>query len=152
MYGALPAAAGWQHLVPKVGADIGLLSSSNLSMCVRTLNTRFGHGDDFIVAGDGDDFDWLSLKLNEKLELVQKTRLGPGYDRDATVLNRCVTYSDSELTREADLGHAQPARSRTCPGSTRPSALLDNEELEPDGQKACHSVSSKTGICGIGPT
>ena len=29
------------------------------------------HGDDFIIAGDG----WLSQKLNEKLELVQKARL-----------------------------------------------------------------------------
>ena len=29
-------------------------------------------------------------KLNEKLELVQKARLGPGYDSEATVLNRCV--------------------------------------------------------------
>ena len=38
MYGTLPAAA-WQHLVEKVGTDIG-----PLSMCVRTLNTRFGHG------------------------------------------------------------------------------------------------------------
>ena len=25
------------------------------------------HGDDFIVAGDGDDLDWLFQKLNEKL-------------------------------------------------------------------------------------
>ena len=36
------------------------------------------HGDDFIVAGDGDDLDWLFQKLIEKLELVQKARLGPG--------------------------------------------------------------------------
>ena len=48
------------------------------------------HGDDFIVAGCGDDLDWQSQKLNEKLELVQKARLGPGYDSEATVLNRCV--------------------------------------------------------------
>ena len=34
------------------------------------------HDDDLIVAGDGDDLDWLSQKLNEKLELVQKARLG----------------------------------------------------------------------------
>ena len=45
------------------------------------------HGDDFIVAGDGDDLDWLFQKLNEKLKLVQKARLGPGYDSEATVLN-----------------------------------------------------------------
>ena len=48
------------------------------------------HGDDFIVAGDGDDLDWLSQKLNEKLDLVQKARLGPGHHSEATVLNRCV--------------------------------------------------------------
>ena len=29
------------------------------------------HGDDFIVAGCGDDLDWLFQKLKEKLELVQ---------------------------------------------------------------------------------
>ena len=68
MYGTLPAAAGWQHLVQKVGADIGLLSSSS---CPCT----FGHasrdldivvdGDDFIVAGCGDDLDWLSQSERE---------------------------------------------------------------------------------------
>ena len=42
------------------------------------------HGDDFIIAGDGDDLDWRTQKLNEKLELVQKARLGPGYDKQAT--------------------------------------------------------------------
>ena len=36
------------------------------------------HGDDFIVAGDGADLDWLFQKLIEKLELVQKARLGLG--------------------------------------------------------------------------
>ena len=35
------------------------------------------HGDDFIVAGDGDDVDCLFQKLNENLELMQKARLGP---------------------------------------------------------------------------
>ena len=44
----------------------------------------------------------LSQKLDEKLELVQKARLGPGYERGASVLSRCVTYSDSGLTWEAD--------------------------------------------------
>ena len=95
VFGTLPAAAGWQHLVQKVGTDIGLLSSSN-GPCAFGHSSRdldmVVHGDDFIVAGDGDDLDWLSQKLNEKLELVQKARLGPGYNSEATVLNRCVTY------------------------------------------------------------
>ena len=53
------------------------------------------HGDDFIVAGCGKDFDWLSQKLSEQVELVQISGLGPGYDGEATVLNRCVTYLGS---------------------------------------------------------
>ena len=66
-------------------------------------------GDDFMVAGCGDDLDWLSQKLNEKLELVQKVRLGPGYDSEATVLNSCVLYNDSGLTWEVDPRHAELA-------------------------------------------
>ena len=100
------------------------------------------HGDDFIFAGCGDDLDWLSQKLNEKLELVQKARLGPGYDSGATVLKRCVTYNDSGLTWEADPALAehglQSARPQTSPSGAKPSTPLDHEELELDGQKAQH--------------
>ena len=108
------------------------------------------HGDDFIVAGDGDDLDWSSQKLNEKLELVQKARLGPGYDSEATVLNRCVTYIDSGLTLEADPRHAelavaelglQTARPQTSPSGAKPSAPLDHEELE--AHKECSRAAGK---------
>ena len=100
-------------------------------MCVWTLITRLDmvvHGDDFIIAGDGD-LDRLSQKLNEKL-----------------------TYSDYGLTWEADPRHAelavaelrlQAARSQTSPGGTKPNAPLDHEEPEPDGQKAYHSVPAR---------
>ena len=67
------------------------------------------HGDDFIVVGCGADLDWLSQTHNEKFELVQKARLGPGHDSEATVLNRCVTYNDSGLTWEADPRQAELA-------------------------------------------
>ena len=75
------------------------------------------HGDDFIVAGCGDDLDWLSQTLNEKLELVQKARLGPGYDSEATVLNRCVMHKDSGLTWEADPRTAELAVTEPGPQS-----------------------------------
>ena len=105
MYGTLLAAAEWQHMVWKVSTDIGLLSSSNCPCAFghapRDLEMVV-HGDDFVIAGSGDDLDWLSHKLNEKLELVQMARMGPGHDREATVLNRCVSHSDSGLTWEAD--------------------------------------------------
>ena len=60
-----------------------------------------------------------------------------------------MTYSDSGLTWEADPRHAelavaelglQAVRPQTSPGGAKPSARLDHEELEPDGQKAYHSV------------
>ena len=52
-----------------------------------------------IVAGSGED---LSQKLNVNLELEQKARLGPGYDKEAVVLDRCVPCSDVGLTWKAD--------------------------------------------------
>ena len=85
MYGTLSAAAGWQHLVQKVGTDVGLLSSSNCP-CAFGHSTRdldmVVHGDDFIVAGDGDDLDWLFQKLGEKL---RKT----GWALATTVKRQC---------------------------------------------------------------
>ena len=54
LYGTLPAAAGWHHLVREVGADIDLLSSSNCT-CASGQAFRDSdmvvRGDDFIVAG-----------------------------------------------------------------------------------------------------
>ena len=139
----------------KLVTDTGLVSSSNcpcdFGHSTRDLDTVV-HGDDFIVAGDGDDLDWLPQKLNEKLELVQQARLGLGYDSEATVLNHCVTHSDPGLTWDADPRHAelavaelglQASRPQTSPGGAKPSAPLDHEELEPDGQKAHHSVSAR---------
>ena len=119
------------------------------------------HGDDFIIAGDDDDLDWLSQKLNEQLELVQKARLGPGYDNVATVLNRCVMHSDSGLTREADPRHAelavaelglQAGRSQTSSRGTKSNSPLDHEELEPDEQTAHHSVPARLSYLATGKT
>ena len=72
---------------------------------------------------------------------MQKIRWRSGNDREATVLHRCVTHSDSGLTWEADPRHAALAAA---------SAPLDHEELEPDGQKP--QRVSETGISGIPPT
>ena len=79
MYDTVPAAAGWQHNVLKVGAGIDLLNEiPALELVVR--------GDDFIVAG----VDSISQRLHQNLDLVQKARLGRRYDSEAIVLNRCV--------------------------------------------------------------
>ena len=89
---------------------------------------------------------------NEKLELVQKPRLGLGNDSETTVLNRCVVYNDSGLTWEADPRHAelavaelgrQAVRPQTSPGGAKPSTPLNHEEVEPDGTKAYHRVPAR---------
>ena len=88
------------------GADIGLLSSSKCPCAFGHASRELDmvvHGDDFVVAGCGDDLLCLLQKRNEKLGLVQ----GPGDDSEATVLNSCVTCSDSRLTWEADPRHAE---------------------------------------------
>ena len=126
-----------EHIVQKVG----LLSSSNCPGAFRHASRDLDvHGDDFVVAGCGDDLYRRSQTLNEKLELVQKARFGRGYDSEATVLNHRVTYGDPGLTREADSRHAEVAvpdlgLPQTSPVGVKPNAPLDHEELKPDGQK-----------------
>ena len=46
------------------------------------------HGDDFLIALPKEDLDWVTQKPNEKHELVQKARLGPGHDIEELVLDR----------------------------------------------------------------
>ena len=79
-----------------------------LSMRVWTLISSFWTWSCTVTISSSlvviDDLDWLSQKLNEKLELVQKARLGPGHDSEATVLNRCVVFNDSGLTWRVFLG------------------------------------------------
>ena len=75
MYGRLPSAAGWQHLVQKVGTEVGLLSSSNC-LCAFGHSTRDLVSVDFIVAGDGDDLDLLLQKLNEEARVGAESQIG----------------------------------------------------------------------------
>ena len=92
------------------------------------------------------------MAITEAERVCRKQDLKPGYDSEATVLKRCVTYSDSGLTSTADPLHAElvptepgllAARPKTSPGGAKPNGPLDHEELEPDGQKAFHSVSAR---------
>ena len=72
----------------------------------------------------GDDFDWLSQQLNEKLESVQRDS-GPTWE---------VDLRHAELAA-AELG-LQAARPQTSQGGAKASTPLESNEPEPDGQKA----------------
>ena len=87
------------------------------------------HGDDFIVAGCGDNLDWLSQKLNEKLECVQR--------------GNCVEALCEGDPRHAELAVAELGLQAARQGGAKPSGPLDHEELEPAGQKAYTSMSAR---------
>ena len=133
-----PAAAGWPHL-----ANIGVLRSSYcpcaLGHATRDLHTVV-HGDDFIVAGCGEDLDWLLQKLTENLELVRKARLGRGYDSEATTLNLCVMCSDVGLTDEG----GRPTTCRAGSGRAWPSSDASTDEPQAAPGRT-HHWTTKTG-------
>ena len=61
------------------------------------------------------------------------------------VISKAATLSKSGKRRQLMALDAkrQAARPQTSPGGAKPSAPLDHEELEPDGQQAYHSVSAR---------
>ena len=128
MNGTIPAAAGWQHLVQKVGTDIDLLSSSN-SPCAFGHSNRdldmVMYGNDFIVAGDGDDLDWLFQKLNEKLEWKKATSV-IGYDTGSSKRERRNQTRGDEVLLAAAEGEKPGAQDREDPRHSQ-SRRLDDE-------------------------
>ena len=62
------------------------------------------HGDDFTTAGPKHELDWFEKRLSDVYELTKGGRLGPGAkdDKEATVLNRVVRWTEAGLEYEAD--------------------------------------------------
>ena len=62
------------------------------------------HGDDFTVVGSKSDIDWFEMKLRETYECKCTGRLGPGPEdqKEMTVLNRVLRWTEKGLEYEAD--------------------------------------------------
>jgi len=108
MYGTLRAADGWQEeysctLVEKLGFIQGMTSPCIFSLPSRGLVCAV-HGDDFTTRGPKEELDWMTAELRKYYELTDNGRIGPGAtdDKQATVLNRVVTWTDAGLLYEAD--------------------------------------------------
>ncbi len=67
------------------------------------------HGDDFTTVGGKLSLDWLEAELQERCELTIGPRLGPGAsdDKEATILNRVVRWTEDGLEYEADPRQAE---------------------------------------------
>ena len=96
MYGTRSAGEGWhndysRHLTESMGFVKGAASSCVFRHIERDIVSSV-YGDDFTTTGSCEDLDWFKEKLEEKYELVELARLGPGEgdDKEGRVLNRVV--------------------------------------------------------------
>ena len=62
------------------------------------------YGDDFTTTGTKEDLDWFRETLEQRYELKESCRLGPGPEDDKTgrILNRIIRWTSSGLEYEAD--------------------------------------------------
>ena len=108
MYGTLRAADGWQEeysctLVEKLGFRQGLTSPCVFHHSERNLVCAV-HGDDFTTRGSKTNLGWFEQQLRDLYGLKTGGRLGPAAadDKEATVLNRVVRWTEDGITYEAD--------------------------------------------------
>ena len=67
------------------------------------------HGDDFTASGSCVNLDWFEAEMRARYELTVGGRLGPGPqdDKEATILNRVVRWTDRGIEYEADPRQAE---------------------------------------------
>ena len=112
MYGTQRAADGWQNEYSSSLLDMGF-SQGSASPCVFHHRARgiiiSVHGDDFIAAGPKVELDWFENEMKARYELTVGGRLGPGPadDKEASVLNRIVRWTESGFEYEADPRQAE---------------------------------------------
>ena len=149
LYGTRDAAQNWAaeysgHL-KRLGFTQGLASPCNFHHQQRKLKVTC-HGDDFLVAGELVDIQWLIKAMEGRYEM-KSSILGPeeGCVKEVKILNRCIRWTSKGLEYEADPRHAkaiiealglQGANPLSIPGAV-------NEEQEKD--KDSSSESTKMG-------
>ena len=62
------------------------------------------HRDDFTSAGPKHQLDWLRAEMEQKYELKENYRLGPGKldHKEGRILNRVVRWTQGGIEYEAD--------------------------------------------------
>ena len=107
MCGTRRAAEGWQDEYSATLVAEGFLQGK-ASACVFVHPVRkiavSVHGDDFTVTGPKRQLDWFQQMMQGQYELTVGGRLGPGPsdDKEATVLNRVIRWTESGVEYEAD--------------------------------------------------
>ena len=107
MYGTRAAADGWHNEYSGFMRSIGFVMGDASACVFRHVTRRLVssvHGDDFTSSGPKRQLDWLKAKMEEKYELKENYRIGPGPAdaREARILNRIVRWTADGLEYEAD--------------------------------------------------
>lgn len=157
MYGARPAVQHWQkcftELLTKEGFKVARASTCIMRNDEKDIDMSV-HGDAFVSIGDESELLWLQKVRESKFE-ISRVALGPGPDnfKEAKVLNRITTASDTWYTYGAGARHAdlivrilslQNARALYSPGigvtQEGGEALHDHERLK-QFQSTCARAS-----------
>jgi len=159
MYGTRAAADGWQQEYSSFLKSIGFRQgaacpclffneSRNLAISV--------HGDDFTTVGPKCELDVFEKLLEEKYELKNGGRLGPGRNdcKELTVLNRVIRWTDRGIEYEADPRQAERlleglnldngCKSTATPG-LKPvvEKLVDDKPLSSDAHTAFRALAAR---------
>ena len=114
------------------------------------------YGDDFTTAGRKSQLDWFKKSLEERYELNELARLGPGAndDKEAKILNRIVRWTETGIEYEADprqlgkllrdLNLDDGVKSASAPGvKMTAEGLAADEPLAQDKHTAFRAVAAR---------
>ena len=158
LYGTRPAAKGWHtefsESMEELGFEKGVASACVFRHNERNIATSV-YGDDFLSEGPKDQLDWFKAALENKYELTESARLGPGSadDKEARMLNRVVRWTPTGLELEADPRQVEKlVRDLGLEGANplgTPGAKLTIEQaqadqaLEPDKHTSFRAVAAR---------
>ena len=112
LYGMRPAANAWEEDFSGKLAGMGLKAgkSSSVVFCDVEREVRcVVHGDDFTFLAYEDDLERLRVAMSEAYLMTVRGVLGPDPkdQKEITILNRKLVWSEGGLTYEADANHAR---------------------------------------------
>ena len=88
LYGTRAAADGWHCEYSSLLEEMGF-EKGDASACIFRHSSReivcSVHGDDFTSSGPKRDLDWMKSAMEQKYELTESGRLGPGPEDDNDV-------------------------------------------------------------------
>ncbi len=110
LYGCRPAAQAWEEHHSAVLEAVGFkrLVSCSVAFCHQQRDLAgVVHGDDLVLAGLGEDLDFVDRVLKEHYELKVRGRLGSGEKdrREIDILGREIRWHEWGLAWEGDDRH-----------------------------------------------